>query len=146
MVVNAEGKGAGFPTRVGDDASDGNIPFIQCFVRISRKHVRGKQRLRRARDGDRLKKVARQKGGVGKVSARHNRDSAQQHRNRPQAFARFRSRGRRLRAARLRLWLIHLRKVFANRPRDFILLVLVFPHLAPLLSCYQLPLVPRAIR
>ena len=146
MVVDAEGKGAFVVLRVSDDGSDGNFPVIQRVVRVASKHVRGKQRLRRARNGDRFKEVTRQKCRVGKVGARRNRDCAQQHRNRPQTFANFGSRGRRLRAARLRLRIIYLRKVFANRPRDFILLVLVFPHLAPLLSCYQLPLVPRAIR
>ena len=76
MVVNAKGKGAVFPTRVGDDASDGNTLVIQRLIRVARKHVRGKQRLRRARDSDRLKKVTRQKGRVGKVGTRRNCDSA----------------------------------------------------------------------
>ena len=138
MVVNAEGKGAGFLTRIGvdNDASDGNLPVIQALVCVTRKHVRGKQRLRRARNSDRLKEVTRQKGRVGKVGARHNRDGTKQHRNRPQTFVRFKSRSRRLRAARLCLRIIYLRKVLANRPRDFILLIRVFSHLAPLPSCY----------
>ena len=138
MVVNAEGKGAGFLTRIGvdDDASDGNLPVIQALVCVTRKHVRGKQRLRRARNSNRLKEVARQKGRVGKVGTRHNRDGTKQHRNRPQTLAHFGNRGRRLHQARLRLRIINLRKVFANRPCDFILLVLVFAHLAPLPSCY----------
>ena len=44
MVVNAKGKRAVFPTRVGDDASDGNTLIIQRLIRVARKHVRGKQR------------------------------------------------------------------------------------------------------
>ena len=136
MVVNAEGKGASIPTHVGNDASNGNFLVIQALSRITREHVRGKQRLRRARNGNRFKEVARQKSRVGKVGSSHNRDDAQQHRNRPQAFAHFGSRGSRLRAARLCLRIIYLRKVLANRPRDFILFILAFSHLAPLPSCY----------
>ena len=61
MVVNAKGKEAVFPTRVGDDTSDGNTLVIQRLIRVTREHVRSKQRLRRARDSDRLKKVTAKK-------------------------------------------------------------------------------------